>query len=298
MGMYSLGVPVGYFVDRNPRPVVMLGAILMAIGYFPFQAYYNTGSGSVAMMCVFSFLTGFGGCMAFAAAVKTSALNWPHHRGTATAFPLAAFGLSAFFFSATGGFFFDGNTSNFLMLLAAGTSGITFMGFFFLRVLPPTPSYQAVPNRSSARLQDSQELRRTLSEDAKIQRCVHVADVEPGMSPYNTGGHNGGPPAAEDLTAGAAAGRDRDDIEAAPTAAEDEDNLTETSSLMSKSSSVSRGEVLMQNNHIDLDRSHRVDIQGWQLLKTIEFYQFFSIMAILAGIGLMTIKYVFLPHST
>jgi hypothetical protein len=289
--MYSLGIPVGYFVDKSPRPVVMLGAFLLGIGYFPFGAYYESGSGSVAMMCFFSFLTGFGGCMAFAAAIKTSALNWPHHRGTATAFPLAAFGLSAFFFSAIGSTFFNGNTSSFLMLLATGTSGMIFLGFFFLRVLPPTSSYHAVPTLSGSH--DSQQLRRTLSEEAKIQRRGHATDVEPGMSPYNTAGSGGEgiPTAAEDLAAGAsAANRDRDDVEAAPTAAEEDS--TETSSLMSKNSSLS-GEVLMQNNHIDLDRSHRVDIQGWRLLTTLEFYQFFSIMAILAGIGLMTIKYGF-----
>lgn len=288
MGMYSLGVPVGYYVDKSPRPVVLVGAILLGIGYFPFRAYYNNGSGSFFMMCLFSFFTGFGGCMAFAAAVKTSALNWPHHRGTATAFPLAAFGLSAFFFSAVGGALFDGNTSSFLMLLATGTSGLTFLGFFFLRVLPPT-SYHAVPV-----LSDSQRLRRTSSEEAKIPRhSVYKADAEPGTSPYSTVGSGGERiftaaehPASE---ATAAASRDRDDLEAAPTAAAEED-LSETSSLMSRGSSVSDS-GLVQRSHIDLDRSHRVDIRGWNLVKNLEFWQLFTIMAILGGIGLMTIKY-------
>jgi hypothetical protein len=226
--------------------------------------------------------------MAFAAAVKTSALNWPHHRGTATAFPLAAFGLSAFFFSAVGGALFDGNTSSFLMLLATGTSGLTFLGFFFLRVLPPT-SYHAVPV-----LSDSQRLRRTSSEEAKIPRhSVYKADAEPGTSPYSTVGSGGERiftaaehPASE---ATAAASRDRDDLEAAPTAAAEED-LSETSSLMSRGSSVSDS-GLVQRSHIDLDRSHRVDIRGWNLVKNLEFWQLFTIMAILGGIGLMTIKY-------
>ena len=42
-----------------------------------------------------------------------------------------------------------------------------------------------------------------------------------------------------------------------------------------------------------MDRSHRVDIRGLKLLRTAEFWQLFSIMGILTGIGLMTIKYVF-----
>jgi hypothetical protein len=108
-------------------------------------------------------LTGLGGCSAFAAAIKTSALNWPDHRGTATAFPLAAFGLSAFFFSIFSQFVFSGDTGDFLMLLACGTSGLTFLAFFFLRVLPHTP-YSVLPTSDT----DSNPLKRTKSEERKF----------------------------------------------------------------------------------------------------------------------------------
>jgi hypothetical protein len=64
---------------------------------------------------------------------------------------------------------------------------------------------------------------------------------------------------------------------------------------MSKDSSLS-GDVLVQSS-VDLDRSHRVDIRGLRLLSSLEFWQLFSIMGILAGIGLMTIKYVLLTTS-
>jgi hypothetical protein len=299
LGMYSLGVPVGLFVDnKGPRPAVLAGAILLGLGYFPFRVSYDNASGSIPLMCFFSFLTGFGGCMAFAAAVKTSALNWPHHRGTATAFPLAAFGLSAFFFSLMGSVFFNGNTSSFLMLLAAGTSGITLIGFFFLRVLPHA-SYHAVPGREGS-MTDSQRLRRTSSDDkVRAGRGVFVAEAEPGMSPtttsinnYNTSSGERGEdtaPAADGLAAAAEAASRRGDVEAAITTSSDGDrDSDETSSLMSKSSSLS-GDVFVQSS-VDMDRSHRVDIRGWRLLKSLEFWQLFSIMGILAGIGLMTIK--------
>ncbi|KAG5988021.1 hypothetical protein E4U52_006984 [Claviceps spartinae] len=81
--------------------------------------------------------------MSFAAAVKTSALNWPFHRGTATAFPLAAFGLSAFFFSSLGAFLFPGDPNGFLKLLSCGTSSLICVGFLFLKVYPQ-PRYHAV----------------------------------------------------------------------------------------------------------------------------------------------------------
>lgn len=75
--MYACGLPIGIFVDRKgPRPAVLLGSIMLALGYFPLYQAYNNGSGAVILMCLYSFLTGLGGCTAFAAAIKTSALNW------------------------------------------------------------------------------------------------------------------------------------------------------------------------------------------------------------------------------
>lgn len=62
----------------------------------------------------------------------------------------------------------------------------------------------------------------------------------------------------------------------------------ETSSLISSNTSSVAGEVYVQS--VDLGRSHRVDIRGWQLVRNLEFWQLFAIMGILAGIGLMTIK--------
>ncbi|KAI4603168.1 hypothetical protein KJ359_005960 [Pestalotiopsis sp. 9143b] len=210
LGMYSMGVPVGILVDnKGPRPAVISGSVLLLVGYWPLHSAYNAGHGSVPLMCFFSYLTGLGGCLAFAAAVKTSALNWPHHRGSATAFPMAAFGLSAFFFALVGSIFFPGDPGRFLELLAAGTFGLTFIGFFFLRVYPHG-HYHPVPHVEE-NLSDSQELHRSVSHDSKRSRAGRGHSVEP-------------------------------------------------------------------------------DIRGWALLKNIEFWQLFSIMGILSGIGLMTIN--------
>ncbi|GAW10924.1 hypothetical protein ANO14919_002620 [Xylariales sp. No.14919] len=206
LGMYLLGVPIGMFVDsRGPRPAVLVGSFLLGLGYLPIQRAYDAGQGSVPWLSFASFLTGLGGCMAFAAAVKTSALNWPHHRGTATAFPVAAFGLSAFFFSLVSSIFFPGSPGRFLLLLSIGTFGITFVGFFFLHVIPHDSVYHSVPANSG--MADSQELHRTSSQQSKISRY-----------------------------------------------------------------------------------SSEPDIRGWNLLKSLEFWQLFTIMAILSGIGLMTIN--------
>lgn len=288
--MYLMGVPVGMFIDsRGPRPAVLAGGALLGLGYLPLQRAYDAGQGSVPWLSFASFLTGLGGCMAFAASVKTSALNWPHHRGTATAFPLAAFGLSAFFFALSSSVLFPGSPGKFLLLLSIGTFGMIFVGFFFLRVFPHAPAYHAVSAESGT--VDPRELYRTTSRQSKLSQDLS----EPGMLPEYAGATAFEPAVPEE----SADGESPDSGPSKPAVAKDATHPTgsspedadETSSLLSQSTAPSSlaGEVLVQSS-VDMDLSHRVDIRGWNLLKNLEFWQFFSIMAILSGIGLMTIK--------
>lgn len=178
--MYAMGIPVGILVDtKGPRPAVIMGALLLALGYFPLHQAYDRGSGWLPLLCIFSLFTGLGGCATFSAAIKTSALNWPHHRGTATGFPLAAFGLSAFFFSMFAQFVMPGSTGDFLLLLAFGTFGIVAIGFFFLRVLPQ-PHYSAVPSATGRGRSASRRHHRTKSEESSYR--AQLVGEEPGKS--------------------------------------------------------------------------------------------------------------------
>lgn len=285
MGMYALGFPVGLLIDsRGPRIAVIMGMLLLAAGYFPLHEAYDLGFGSVPLFCFFSSMTGLGGCMAFTAAMKTSAMNWPHHRGTATAFPVSAFGLSAFFFSTLGAFLFTENTGAFLMLLACGTFGLVLTGSFFLRVIP-YPHHPVPSEASSAR-------RRKLSEGSEPPVHASLLAPEPGTS------FHAAAPAApsygspgEDVRDGRAAHYDPE--ASAVDTMGDETLASETTSLISSASSLP-GEVLVQSS-VDMDRSHRVDIRGFSLLPLPRFWQLFALLACLSGVGLMTIKYADVP---
>ncbi|TQV96630.1 hypothetical protein V2A60_002984 [Cordyceps javanica] len=285
LGMYSLGPLVGMFVDHpavGSGPAVLLGAVFLGVGYFPLHRAYDGASGSVPVLCFFSYLTGMGSCLGFFAAVKVSALNWPHHRGTATAFPLAAFGLSAFFFSLLGSILFPGDPSSFLELLAWGTVALTFGGFFFLKAYPHTSSssYQPVPGAEPGASSGSirgQRLRRTSSARSHQRRGV-IDDGEPGTS--NNFATTTAQVTAEQSGPALAPARVVD-------GADTEDaTLDETSSLMSGSSVMNHEGIAS----VDRDPSHHVDIRGFQLLTCLDFWQLFAIMTILAGAGLMTIN--------
>ena len=284
MGMYAVGFPVGLLIDsRGPRIAVAMGMLFLACGYFPLHEAYDTDFGSVPLYCFFSSMTGLGGCMAFNAVMKTSAMNWPHHRGTATAFPVSAFGLSAFFFSTLGALLFTENTGAFLMLLACGTSGLVLSGFFFLRVLP-------YPHRPVSSSETPSTRRRKLSDASGPPTHASLPSPEPGTSFCSaaSAADSSGWTGKEYVRDGRAA---QFDPEASAVNTVGDDTLAgETTSLISSTSSLP-GEVLVQSS-VDMGRSHRVDIRGFGLLPLARFWQLFALLACLSGVGLMTIKYV------
>lgn len=266
-----MGPPVGIFIDHQklgPRPAVLIGAVLLAVGYFPLHQAYDKGSGSVATLCFLTFLTGWGSCLAFLAAIKTSAINWPQHRGAATAFPLAAFGLSAFFFSFLGSILFPGDPSAFLELLSWGTCGLTLLGFFFLKTYPDS-SYEAVPASEGA------------ATSSTSRSAANRSDEEPGTSSSPLQHITVHPPTPESPASSSFVPSRPEPMLG--------DEANETSTLVS-GATTPLFEEAAATTAIDLDHSHRVDIRGVQLLFNLGFWQLFMIMAVLSGVGLMTIK--------
>lgn len=74
IGMYASGIPLGYMIDhKGPKPGVVVGCIALGAGFYPIKVAYDGGVGSMSVfaLCFSSFLTGFGSCAAFQAAIKT-----------------------------------------------------------------------------------------------------------------------------------------------------------------------------------------------------------------------------------
>lgn len=170
--MYATGIPIGFIVDgRGPRLAVFIGAICLAAGYFPLYSAYEKGPGQTnfGLLCFASLLTGIGSCSSFSGAIKVCATNWPQHRGTATALPLSAFGLSAFAYGSISGLAFPGDAGDLLLFLSIGTFTTVFVGMLFLRMLPPGPVYSSVPTdeRPGFMRRDSNRLERTDSRQSK-----------------------------------------------------------------------------------------------------------------------------------
>ena len=201
-----------------------------------------------------------------------AASNFPHHRGTATAFPMAAFGLSALFWSNVSTIIFKDDTGSFLLLLALGTSILSLVSIPFLRIFPNEPEpYSSVPHDGLPESVDSQRMRRPSlvvenADDSGMQSSTAYdrelsAHARPHSAPSN---HRSGP------------------------------NNTETnehSSLVSKNDGRPSFDMLDDYFLDDVTmEAHHPDVRGLAMLRFVEFWQLFLTMALLSGIGLMTIK--------
>jgi hypothetical protein len=162
-----------------------------------FWTAYDGGPGSmgVPMISLCSFLTGLGSCAAFQGALKTgkppamslasqrltaktATLNWPTHRGTATAFPLAAFGLSAFFYTLIAGIAFPGNTSGLLLMFSLATSLVVLISIPFLIVVDHRSGagYAVLPTNERPRRDSNVVYRNKYSATAlpeeQVSKCL------------------------------------------------------------------------------------------------------------------------------
>lgn len=141
IGVSLLGVIAGIVVDRlGPIAPTFVGSGLLLCGYIIIYHCYINSIRIIPLVAFGSCMAGFGSTLAYSSSMKTAALNFPQARGTATAFPIATFGLSAFFFSSLSAIFFPGDTAGFLLLLAIITSCLCFFSAPFL-ITPQVPRY-------------------------------------------------------------------------------------------------------------------------------------------------------------
>ncbi|KNG46816.1 MFS general substrate transporter [Stemphylium lycopersici] len=257
LGMYASGIPMGIITDRkSPRLAAIIGMFALFAGYYPIKLAYDGGPGymSVALISFCSFLSGVGSCAAFQAALKTATLNWPTHRGSATACPLAAFGLSAFFYTLIAGIAFPGNTSGLLMMLSLATSLLVLVSIPFLIVVDHKAGtgYAVLPTSERAR-RNSNLLQPTKSSSTKYKSSA---------LPH------------QEVT----------------TEEEQDGPSTETSSLLSSSP----GDIIEDGDDAASKKSTHscIDITGIALLYKPEFWQLWVLMGLLSGVGLMTINNV------
>ncbi|EKM58967.1 uncharacterized protein PHACADRAFT_249103 [Phanerochaete carnosa HHB-10118-sp] len=159
VGVYGTAPFWGWIVDhRGPRSLLALAFVALLAGYSGIRHFYDAGlpngatdisTLSFVALVLCGFLTGIGGNGGLTSAINSSAKSFPDRlRATVVGLVISGFGLSAFLFSTIAHVIYPGDTSEFLLVLAIGTSLPMILGFFFVRPIP-------LPHSEYARLDEA-----------------------------------------------------------------------------------------------------------------------------------------------
>lgn len=175
--------------------------------------------------------------------------------------------MSALFWSNISTLVFKDDTGRFLLLLALGTSILSFCSIPFLRILASEPYSPIAHSQESRRLHNPSDLR-SVPEDSEDSGPHASTAFEHEQYPAHARSHS-------------AASNSRQFA-----------NDDERSSLVSKNDHTRPSFDTLDDDFLDevADESHHLDIRGLAMLRKVEFWQLFLTMALLSGIGLMTIN--------
>ncbi|CAH6723105.1 uncharacterized membrane protein [[Candida] jaroonii] len=129
------GLFAGVIIDQlGPRLAAFIGSVGIFVGYFGLYTIYVKTIANLSLICISASIMGFGSVNTYYSALKLSQANFPHHKGTASAFPVSFYGLSATMFSAIAARFFNHDTGGLLRFLAISCGLTTFFGAFFFQI--------------------------------------------------------------------------------------------------------------------------------------------------------------------
>lgn len=134
------GLPGGLLIDRfGPGRVITLASTCILVGYFCMYKVYTLAWRSLLVMCLAMAFVGFGLVTSFFGGLKAAQVNFPNHRGVASALPVSAFGLSATLFSVVAAAGFRDEPGRLLRFLAFFCGSVAFSGSWFVKVYPHEP---------------------------------------------------------------------------------------------------------------------------------------------------------------
>ncbi|GAA5926454.1 hypothetical protein JCM3775_001022 [Rhodotorula graminis] len=289
-GVYLSGPIIGWVVDRRgPQPVMVLAGACLFIGYLGLASMYNGGpdglyaAGGLPALALGQLLTGIGGSAGLSAALKATSLSFAQtSRGTAIGIVVSGFGLSAFFYSTISRAHLVAAadpTSAFLVTLAVGCGISMFLGAVFVRPPPPTS------------VSPSAALYEPLASSAPHAHDVLSSDDVRGLSRSRSHSPAPAPPhhlADEYSLHSGIVVRDRDDEEQGGLLEADRpDYLRRRSStpLLGKS-----GDDDDLRGGRGAHGAGDLDVSGWTLLRTTDFYLMFAFLGLCSGTGLMWIN--------
>lgn len=171
---------------------------------------------------------------------------------------------------------FNDDTGRFLLLLTLGTFVLTLVSIPFLRLMPPADPYAPVP--SSGSRVETRQLRRAKSSEHSDEPGTQSSSVlEPQYQAHRRSLSN---------TSNTHSSRNNVDDETLALVRSSHEGHTHHNPARDGDENDEDDDAL---SDVSIDSPHP-DIRGLAMLAKVEFWQLFLAMALLSGLGLMTIK--------
>ncbi|SCU90433.1 LAMI_0E02058g1_1 [Lachancea mirantina] len=185
IGSAAMGFLAGMVIDqKSPEFSCGIGALCTFLGYATLKFCYTNEIASIILLSTAVILIGFGSVSGFYGSVKCCTTNFPHHRGTAGAFPVSLYALAGLIYSSTCAWLFQDRIDEVFTFLMCVCSSMILIGCFTLKILVKFPE---VKRRNSSVLQfeqrDQPEVQLSQSQPIAIRQS-------PRLSRNSMGSHN------------------------------------------------------------------------------------------------------------
>ncbi|QLG72417.1 hypothetical protein HG535_0D01250 [Zygotorulaspora mrakii] len=149
LGSSLLGFFAGIVIDKSVAGSCLIGALCTFSAYSILHYCYVHELANVPLIAFGLTLVGFGSVSGFYAAVKCCTTNFPHHRGTAGAFPVALYALAGMLFSTICTEVFGDDVEGIFKFLTYVCSSMIFVGCWTMKIMV-TPKARKVKRRNSS----------------------------------------------------------------------------------------------------------------------------------------------------
>ncbi|GAV51773.1 hypothetical protein ZYGR_0AF02440 [Zygosaccharomyces rouxii] len=149
LGSSLLGFIAGMVIDKNPALSCLIGTLCTFIGYATLDYCYQTRLSSVFLISAALCLIGYGSISGFYAAVKCCTTNFPHHRGTAGAFPVSLYALAGMMYSFLCSELFGDDIGKVFKFLTVVCSAGIFIGCLTLEILVHPKAHRSHSRQAS-----------------------------------------------------------------------------------------------------------------------------------------------------
>lgn len=145
------GLPAGITIDSlGPQFASVLGGLLTAVAFYILHKCYVDANNDVFLLMVALAISGFASILSFYSTIKCTTANWPHHRGSAGALPVAAYAVASLIFSYVNVRFFKDDTAGLLRFFYIFTPCVCIGCAYFLQIVDKKKHKKAPKDRNTA----------------------------------------------------------------------------------------------------------------------------------------------------